>query len=68
MVRPPGAAPQVAYQKPKHFNERVSGDSFYMWGTDNKRFLVTRFTDGFTDYNVGDLTATAEPGFDKEVP
>ena len=29
MVRPPGPAPQVAYQKPKQFNERISGDSFY---------------------------------------
>ena len=67
MVRPPGATPQVAYQKPKYFNERLSGDSFYVWDVDNKRFLVTHFIDGLTDYHVGDLTDTAESGFAKEV-
>ena len=67
MVRHPGATPQVAYQKPKHFNERLSGDSFYVWDVDNKRFLVTHFIDGLTDYHAGDLTDTAESGFAKEV-
>ena len=67
MVRPPGATPQVAYQKPKQFNERISGDSFYVWDADNKKFLVTHFIDGLTDYHVGDLTDTAASGFAKEV-
>ena len=67
MVRPPGPTPQVAYQKPKQFNERISGDSFYIWDATNKKFLVTHFIDGLTDYHVGDLTDTAASGFAKEV-
>ena len=67
MVRPPGTTPQVAYQKPKQFNERISGDSFYVWDAANKKFLVTHSIDGLTDYHVGDLTDTAASGFAKEV-
>ena len=67
MVRPPGVTPQVAYQKPKQFNERISGDSFYIWDADNKKFVVTHFIDGLTDYRIGDLTDTAASGFAKEV-
>ena len=67
MVRPPAATPQVAYEKPKQFNERISGDSFYIWDAENKKFLVTHFIDGLTDYHVGELTDTAASGFAKEV-
>ena len=31
MTRPPQNTPQVAYHKPKFFNERVSGDTFFIW-------------------------------------
>ena len=36
MVRPPQAQPQVAYHKPKAFNERLSGDSFYIWDSQGR--------------------------------
>ncbi|CAE7712200.1 RE1 [Symbiodinium sp. CCMP2592] len=54
MVRPPQAQPQVAYHKPKAFNERLSGDSFYIWDSVGKKFAVTHFIDGLTDYHIGD--------------
>ena len=31
MVRPPRDAPQVALTKPKTFNEKLTGDAFYVW-------------------------------------
>ena len=55
-VRPPQATPQVAYMKPKHFNERVSGDSFHIWGHKGDKYVVTHYIDALTDYHVGDLS------------
>ena len=40
MVRPPQATPQVAYRKPKQFNERLVGDSFYVWDKAGRKFVV----------------------------
>ena len=42
-ARPPQATPQVAYMKPKQFNERVSGDSFHIWGHKGDKYVVTQF-------------------------
>ncbi|CAE7743820.1 unnamed protein product [Symbiodinium sp. CCMP2456] len=67
MVRPPQAMPQVAYSKPKQFNERISGDSFYIWDIEGVKYAVTHFIDGLTDYHVGDLTDRPDSGFSREV-
>ena len=66
MVRPPQATPQVAYGKPKQLNERIMGDSFYIWDGAGKRYAVTHFIDGLTDYHVGDLTVNPDSGFSRE--
>ena len=60
MVRPPGATPQVSYKKPQQFNESISGDSFHVWDLEGKKFMVTHYIDGLTDYHVGDLTVSRE--------
>ncbi|CAE7461836.1 unnamed protein product [Symbiodinium necroappetens] len=67
MVRPPQAQPQVAYQKPKAFNERLSGDTFFIWDASGQKFAVTHFIDGLTDYHVGDLTDVPDSTFAREV-
>ncbi|CAE7765363.1 RE2 [Symbiodinium sp. CCMP2592] len=67
MTRPPLPTPQVAYQKPKAFNERVSGDSFYVWDAQNQKFAVTHYIDALTDYQVGDLTDAPDSSFSREV-
>ncbi|CAE7240505.1 TY4B-J, partial [Symbiodinium sp. CCMP2592] len=67
MVRPPGQQPKVSYRKPKQFNERISGDTFYVWDIENKRFAVTHFIDGLTDYHIGDLTENPDSNFAREV-
>lgn len=35
MVRPRGSKPQVSYLKPTNFNQRVSGDVFFIWDVKN---------------------------------
>ena len=65
--RPPTAAPQVADSKPKQFNELLCGDSFYIWGSNGKKYAVTHFIDGLTDYHVGDLTDRPDSSFSREV-
>ncbi|CAE6971831.1 unnamed protein product [Symbiodinium sp. CCMP2456] len=67
MVRPPGQTPKVSYRKPKHFNERVSGDTFFVWDADNKKYAVTHFLDALTDYHIGDLTENLTSNFAREV-
>ena len=67
MTRPPLPTPQVAYQKPRSFNERVSGDSFFVWDASGQRFAATHFIDALTDYQVGDLTDTPDSSFAREV-
>ncbi|CAE7410031.1 TY5A, partial [Symbiodinium microadriaticum] len=67
MVRPPQATPQVAYRKPKQFNERVMGDSFYIWDKAGQKFVVTHYIDGLTDYHIGDLTDRPDSGFAREI-
>eukprot|EP00439_Symbiodinium_sp_Y106_P028973 s5458_g3.t1 len=66
--RPPTAAPQVADSKPKQFNELLCGDSFYIWGSNGKKYAVTHFIDGLTDYHVGDLTDRPDSSFSREGP
>ena len=67
MVRPPGQIPHAAYRKPKQFNERISGDSFFVWDAENKKYAVTHFIDGLTDYHIGDLTENLDSTFAREV-
>ena len=59
--------PQVAYTKPKQFNERVSGDTFFVWDQAGAKFAVTHFIDGLTDYHLGDLTDRPDSSFSREV-
>ncbi|CAE7903518.1 TY4B-J, partial [Symbiodinium necroappetens] len=67
MTRPPLPTPQVAYQKPKAFNERVSGDSFFIWDAEGKKFAATHYIDALTDYQVADLTDSPDSSFAREV-
>ena len=67
MVRPPQASPQVGYTKPKAFNERLSADTFHIWDSVGKKFSVTHFIDGLTDYQVGDATVDRSSTFAREV-
>ena len=67
MVRPPQASPQVAYTKPRQFNERISGDSFFIWDSEGVKYAVTHFIDGLTDYHVGDLTDRPDSAFSREI-
>ncbi|CAE7731049.1 RE2 [Symbiodinium sp. CCMP2592] len=67
MVRPPGQVPKVSYRKPKQFNERVSGDTFFVWDADNNKFAVVHFLDALTDYHIGDLTESLTSNFAREV-
>ncbi|CAE7238450.1 TY4B-J, partial [Symbiodinium sp. CCMP2456] len=67
MTRPPQNTPQVAYQKPKFFNERVSGDTFYVWDADGNKFAATHYLDALTDYQVADLTDRPDSAFSREV-
>ena len=67
MVRPPQAQPQVAYRKPRAFNERLSGDTFFIWDSAGQKFAVTHFIDGLTDYHLGDLTDRPDSTFAREV-
>ena len=67
MVRPPQAVPQMAYRKPSQFNERISGDSFFVWNHKQKKFGVTHYVDGLTDFQVADATVNPDSTFAKQV-
>ena len=56
MVRPPQSRPQVSYQKPSNFNQKVSGDCFHVWDIHNLRYSVVHFIDELTDYQIGDVS------------
>ena len=53
MVRPPTSKPQVSYLKPTNFNQRVSGDVFFVWDINNVKYAVVHYIDELTDYHVG---------------
>ena len=55
-VRPPGAEPKVNLNRPTRFNERLLGDSFFIWDSKGERFNVTHLIDGLTEYHVGAVT------------
>ena len=67
MTRPPQNTPQVAYHKPKFFNERVSGDTFFIWDAEGVKFAATHYLDALTDYHVADLTDRPDSAFSREV-
>ena len=56
MVKPPSSKPQVSYNKPSNFNQRISGDCFHVWDIKNLRYTICHFIDELTDYQVGDIT------------
>ena len=66
MVHPPRDAPQVA-SRPTNFNERVSGDSFYVWDIKGVKFGVVHFLDGLTDFHIGDATVNPNSVFVSEL-
>ena len=66
-TRRPQASPQVAYTKSRQFNERISGDSFFIWDGEGVKYSVTHFIDGLTDYHVGDLTDRPDSAFSREI-
>ena len=55
MVRPPGSRPQASYLKPTNFNQRVSGDVFFIWDIKGVKYAVAHYIDELTDYHVGAL-------------
>ena len=63
MVQPPRDAPQVAYNKPSNFNERISGDTFFIWDCKGKKYGVVHFLDELTDYHVADCTNVVDSTF-----
>ena len=63
MVQPPRDVPQASYKKPSTFNERVSGDTFYVWDVKGVKFAVVHFLDELTDYHVSDCSPTMDSAF-----
>ena len=63
MVKPPRDAPQVSYNRPNNFNERISGDTFFMWDSKGKKYGVVHFLDELTDYHVAGCTAAVDSTF-----
>ena len=63
MVQPPRDAPQVSYKKPSTFNEKVSGDTFFIWDVLGAKFAVVHFLDELTDYHVGDCAVNMDSTF-----
>jgi len=63
MVQPPRDAPQVAYNKPSNFNERISGDTFFIWDCKGKKYGVVHFLDELTDFHVADCTDAVDSTF-----
>ena len=59
--------PRLRWPTPKAFNERLSGDTFHVWDSEGKKFSVTHFIDGLTDYQVGDATVDQSSTFAREV-
>lgn len=55
MVRPPDNKPQVSYQKPTNFNQRVSADCFHVWDHAGVQYTVFHMIDELTDYEIGEL-------------
>ena len=55
-VRPPGAEPKVNINRPNRFNQKILGDSFFIWDAKGERFNVTHLIDGLTEYHVGCAT------------
>ena len=53
-VQPPRDSPQVSGSRPASFNVRVSGDSFFVWDYEGKKFGVVHFIDALTDYQIAD--------------
>eukprot|EP00438_Fugacium_kawagutii_P010864 Skav216248 [mRNA] locus=scaffold20:99205:112201:+ [translate_table: standard] len=60
MVHPPQDAPQVSGSRPMQFNEKVSGDTFYVWDSADQKFAITHFVDGLTDYHIADCNVNAD--------
>ena len=56
MVHPPQDAPQVSGSRPTAFNEKLSGDTFYIWDGQEVKYAVIHFVDGLTDYHIADCT------------
>lgn len=67
MVRPPQSRPQVSYNKPSNFNEKVAGDCFHVWDVKGLRYTALHFIDELTDYQVGDLTFDPNSGWASRV-
>ena len=53
-VQPPRDTPQIAASRPTSFNSRLSGDSFFVWDLDGKKYGVVHFVDALTDYQICD--------------
>jgi hypothetical protein len=67
MVRPPRDAPQVSGSKSTNFNERVSGDTFFIWDLEGEKYGVVHFVDGLTDYHIADCTLNPDSSFAAEL-
>ncbi len=63
MVQPPRDAPQAAYSRPQNFNERLSGDTFYIWDIKNVKYGVVHFLDELTNFHVADCSRTIDSNF-----
>eukprot|EP00435_Cladocopium_sp_Y103_P071268 s9_g37.t1 len=63
MVQPPRDAPQVSYNRPNNFNERISGDTFFIWDSKNKKYGVVHFLDELTDFHVADCSSNPDSTF-----
>lgn len=65
MVQPPRDArcTTVSYNRPNVFNERISGDTFFVWDIEGNKFAVTHFLDELTDYHVGDCALNPDSTF-----
>ena len=63
MIQPPRDTPQAAYGKPGNFNERISGDSFFVWDAGGTKYGVVHFVDALTDYHIADATLNPSSAF-----
>ena len=52
-VRPPHVEPKVSGRRVTRFNDKLVGDSFFIWDAKGSRFSVTHFIDSLTEYHVG---------------
>ena len=53
-VQPPRDMPQVSANRPGSFNYRLSGDTFFVWDNDGRKFGIVHFIDALTDYQISD--------------